>query len=153
MPEFNFKFTVKATLKQVRDFHSDTTALKRLTPPPTIVQLHDVEPLSYGEAVALIMRLEWIGSGIEIGRTHVEELFGNQLTFSFHDLDSFQLTPLIPILEEMNLPSPLDGLPDLIKMVLHETDTFYLDACPLCGHFSGTEFEWREDCASRPLGG
>ena len=40
MPVFDYSFTVPASLAAVRDFHRDTSALKRLTPPPTIVQLH-----------------------------------------------------------------------------------------------------------------
>jgi ligand-binding SRPBCC domain-containing protein len=48
MPVFEFKFRVLASLDAVRDFHRDTSALKRLTPPPTIVQLHEVEPLAEG---------------------------------------------------------------------------------------------------------
>ena len=48
MPVFDYKFTVQASLQAVRDFHGDTSALKRLTPPPTIVQLHDIEPLAEG---------------------------------------------------------------------------------------------------------
>ena len=48
MPVFDYRFRVHASLQAVRDFHRDTSALKRLTPPPTIVQLHDIEPLGEG---------------------------------------------------------------------------------------------------------
>jgi ligand-binding SRPBCC domain-containing protein len=48
MPTFDCRFTVQAPLKEVSDFHRDTRALKRLTPPPAFVQLHDVQPLSEG---------------------------------------------------------------------------------------------------------
>ena len=58
MPTFDYKFTVKASLRDVRDFHSDTSALKRLTPPPTIVQLRSVEPLGEGSVSEFTL---WVG--------------------------------------------------------------------------------------------
>lgn len=58
MPTFDFRFTVKATLEAVADFHHDTSALKRLTPPPTIVQLHDIEPLGEGSISRFTL---WVG--------------------------------------------------------------------------------------------
>ena len=48
MPVFDFSFTVDAPLSAVRDFHRDTSALKRLTPPPTFVRLISIEPLAEG---------------------------------------------------------------------------------------------------------
>ena len=48
MPVFDYSFTVDAPLEAVQDFHHDTSALKKLTPPPTIVQLHSIEPLGEG---------------------------------------------------------------------------------------------------------
>lgn len=48
MPLFNFSFTVDAPLQAVADFHSDTSALKKLTPPPMIVQIHGIEPMAEG---------------------------------------------------------------------------------------------------------
>jgi len=58
MPTFDFTFTVNAPLAAVSQFHHDTSALKRLTPPPTIVQLHDVEPLAEGSVSRFTL---WIG--------------------------------------------------------------------------------------------
>ena len=58
MPIFDYKFTVHASLEAVREFHSDTRALKRLTPPPAIVQLHDIEPLAEGSVSSFTL---WIG--------------------------------------------------------------------------------------------
>lgn len=58
MPVFDFSFEVDAPQKAVRDFHHDTRALKRLTPPPTIVQLHSVEPLAEGSTSIFTL---WIG--------------------------------------------------------------------------------------------
>ncbi len=58
MPTFDYKFTVHASLQAVRDFHRDTSALKRLTPPPTIVQLHDIEPLGEGSVSRFTL---WVG--------------------------------------------------------------------------------------------
>lgn len=48
MPTFDFSFTVDAPLAAVAAFHSDTSALKRLTPPPMIAQMHEIEPLAEG---------------------------------------------------------------------------------------------------------
>ena len=58
MPIFDYSFTVQAPLNDVRDFHRDTSALKRLTPPPTIVQLHDIEPLAEGSVSRFTL---WVG--------------------------------------------------------------------------------------------
>jgi ligand-binding SRPBCC domain-containing protein len=58
MPVFDFTFNVPATLEAVRSFHGDTSALKRLTPPPTIVQLHDIESLAEGSVSRFTL---WVG--------------------------------------------------------------------------------------------
>ena len=58
MPVFDYRFTVNASLQAVCDFHSDTSALKRLTPPPTIVQLHEIEPLAEGSVSRFTL---WVG--------------------------------------------------------------------------------------------
>jgi ligand-binding SRPBCC domain-containing protein len=58
MPVFDYRFTVNASLQAVRDFHADTSALKRLTPPPTIVQLHEIEPLGEGSVSRFTL---WVG--------------------------------------------------------------------------------------------
>lgn len=58
MPVFDYTFTVNAPVCAVRDFHHDTSALKRLTPPPTIVQLHSIEPLAEGSVSKFTL---WVG--------------------------------------------------------------------------------------------
>ena len=58
MPVFDFQFTVKAPIQAVRSLHNDTSTLKRLTPPPTFVQLHDVEPLAEGSSSRFTL---WVG--------------------------------------------------------------------------------------------
>jgi ligand-binding SRPBCC domain-containing protein len=58
MPVFDYRFTVDAPVEAVRDFHRDTSALKRLTPPPTMVQLHALEPLSEGSVSEFTL---WVG--------------------------------------------------------------------------------------------
>jgi len=58
MPVFDYAFTVDAPLEAVRDFHRDTSALKKLTPPPTIVQLHSIEPLGEGSVSRFTL---WVG--------------------------------------------------------------------------------------------
>lgn len=58
MPVFDYSFVVDAPLEAVRDFHRHTSALKRLTPPPTIVQLHSIEPLAEGSVSTFTL---WVG--------------------------------------------------------------------------------------------
>ena len=42
----------------VADFHNDTAALKKLTPPPMIVQIHDIEPMGEGSVSRFTL---WFG--------------------------------------------------------------------------------------------
>lgn len=58
MPSFDFQFTVHASLEDVCEFHHDTRVLKRLTPPPTVVQLHEVEPLANDSVSRFTL---WVG--------------------------------------------------------------------------------------------
>lgn len=58
MPTFDYSFTVDASLDAVRRFHADTSALSRLTPPPTIVQLQSIEPLAEGSVSKFTL---WFG--------------------------------------------------------------------------------------------
>ena len=58
MPVFDYQFTVNAPQSAVREFHHDTSALKKLTPPPTIVQLHSIEPLAEGSVSRFTL---WVG--------------------------------------------------------------------------------------------
>ena len=58
MPIFDYIFTVQAPLAVVRHFHRDTKTLKRLTPPPTVVQLHQIEPLAEGSVSKFTL---WVG--------------------------------------------------------------------------------------------
>ena len=58
MPTFEFRFRVPAPLSVVRRFHHDTSALKKLTPPPVFVQLHEIEPLSEGSVSRFTL---WMG--------------------------------------------------------------------------------------------
>jgi ligand-binding SRPBCC domain-containing protein len=55
---FDYAFAVRASLAAVADFHHDTHALKRLTPPPLFVQLHRVEPLAEGSVADFTL---WFG--------------------------------------------------------------------------------------------
>jgi ligand-binding SRPBCC domain-containing protein len=58
MAEFNYSFVVKAPLTQVAEFHHDARALKRLTPPPIITQIHLVEPLAENSVAEFTL---WFG--------------------------------------------------------------------------------------------
>ncbi|MCS6908067.1 MAG: hypothetical protein RML93_09335 [Anaerolineales bacterium] len=46
MNRFIHRFLVRAPLRDVAEFHRDTRALRRLTPPPLWVQFHHLEPLA-----------------------------------------------------------------------------------------------------------
>ena len=58
MPVFDYSFTVEAPLARVRDFHRDTSALRLLTPPPTLVRIHSVEPMAEGSVSRFTL---WVG--------------------------------------------------------------------------------------------
>ncbi|HSH03415.1 MAG TPA: cyclase [Anaerolineae bacterium] len=58
MPTFDYKFTVNAPLSAVANFHSDTRVLKRLTPPPLYMQIHQFDPLQEGAQAHFTM---WVG--------------------------------------------------------------------------------------------
>jgi ligand-binding SRPBCC domain-containing protein len=58
MPVFDYSFTVTAPLAAVNDFHHNTGALKKLTPPPMFVQLQEIEPLGEGSVSRFTL---WVG--------------------------------------------------------------------------------------------
>lgn len=58
MPTFATSFTVNAPLAEVAAFHDDTSALKKLNPPPILVQLHRVDPLGEGSVSEFTL---WMG--------------------------------------------------------------------------------------------
>jgi len=55
---FTNTFWVKAPIQAVAEFHSSTTVLKRLTPFPMFVQIHNLEPLGEGLFAEFTM---WFG--------------------------------------------------------------------------------------------
>ena len=58
MPVFDFTFEVPAPLHVVQAFHNSTSALKQLTPPPTLVRIHSVDPLAEGSISRFTL---WVG--------------------------------------------------------------------------------------------
>ncbi len=48
MRTFEHRFRVAAPIEAVANFHSDTRALRILTPPPMLVRFNEVEPLAEG---------------------------------------------------------------------------------------------------------
>jgi ligand-binding SRPBCC domain-containing protein len=75
MSVFDFKFTVKAPLEAIAEFHHSTQALRRLTPPPVIVQLHKVEPLAEGSLADFTMwfgplPLRWLARHSQVDAQH-----------------------------------------------------------------------------------
>lgn len=55
---FEHRFRVNTSLEAVSLFHHDTYALKKLTPPPVIAQIHSVEPLAEGSRSTFTL---WFG--------------------------------------------------------------------------------------------
>lgn len=94
---------------------------------------HDVDPSDYGDLVGL---LYWLNTPAYMGKPSVDGSWSTQ------EQEKFNLTAVKTILSGMELEPPLTHLSGLIATVTKKTDTFFLDACPLCGNFSGPEFDW-----------
>ena len=105
---------------------------------PMAIANHDIQPTDYGDLVALIY---WLAT---INPSPPNLVCGQapNLIWDRESKDEFRFMPILIYLEGMNLQPPLNYLPGLIRSVLHQTDTFFLDACPLCGGFSGPDFAW-----------
>jgi ligand-binding SRPBCC domain-containing protein len=58
MPDFQYAFTVDAPQSAVAKFHEDTSALRKLSPPPIFAQLHNIEPLAEGSVSEFTL---WFG--------------------------------------------------------------------------------------------
>ncbi|MBN2503098.1 MAG: hypothetical protein JXB38_20140 [Anaerolineales bacterium] len=58
MKTFTHRFRVNAPLEHIAAFHSDSRALKMLTPPPIFVAFHHLEPLGEGSLADFTM---WFG--------------------------------------------------------------------------------------------
>jgi ligand-binding SRPBCC domain-containing protein len=58
MQTFDYQFIVPAPVTAVRDFHHDPHILKKLSPPPIFVQVHDYEPLGEGSKAEFTL---WFG--------------------------------------------------------------------------------------------
>lgn len=58
MHTFDYTFTVNAPLEAVSQFHSRTDILKKLTPPPVFVQVHDFDAMQEGMIADFTM---WFG--------------------------------------------------------------------------------------------
>lgn len=58
MPIFETSFQVRAGLAEVAEFHRDTRALRRLTPPPMLAVMGRVEPLAEGSTAEFTL---WLG--------------------------------------------------------------------------------------------
>jgi ligand-binding SRPBCC domain-containing protein len=58
MQTFDYEFTVNAPRSAVSNFHHDTSILKKLTPPPIFIQIHQFDALADGSTAELTM---WFG--------------------------------------------------------------------------------------------
>lgn len=75
MKIFKNTFQVKAPIQAVADFHCSTTALKRLTPFPVVVQIHHLEPLGEGSITEFTMwfgpfPVRWTARHVNVDRLH-----------------------------------------------------------------------------------
>jgi ligand-binding SRPBCC domain-containing protein len=57
-PSFVSRFVVPASLEAVARFHADPKALTKLTPPPTLMRVHRMDPLGEGSVSEFTM---WVG--------------------------------------------------------------------------------------------
>ena len=129
------------TIDQWMDEWIDQTyhpLLNQIPVHPMAIANHDIQPTDYGDLVALIY---WLAT---INPSPPNLVCGQapNLIWDRESKDEFRFMPILIYLEGMNLQPPLTYLPGLIRSVLHQTDTFFLDACPLCGGFSGPDFAW-----------
>lgn len=58
MTVYEYSFEVDAPVSTVADFHSQTTILRVLTPPPLIIQVHSFGPMQEGMVARFTM---WLG--------------------------------------------------------------------------------------------
>lgn len=58
MKRFTYRTRIPAPIERVAAFHQDSRALKSLTPPPVVVQLHKVQPLDEGSVTDFSL---WFG--------------------------------------------------------------------------------------------
>jgi ligand-binding SRPBCC domain-containing protein len=58
MPTFQTSYSINAPLKEVAQFHRNSKAMKRLTPPPVFIQIHHAETLAEGSMSEFTM---WFG--------------------------------------------------------------------------------------------
>lgn len=73
---FDTKFEVKASLPEVAAFHKDTRALKKLTMPPILVQIHQVEPLQEGSMSSFTLWLGFVPIHWQARHSQVDALHG-----------------------------------------------------------------------------
>jgi ligand-binding SRPBCC domain-containing protein len=71
MPTFKNKFTVNAPLAAVAAFHSRTDILKKLTPPPLFVQVHNFGEMQEGMIAEFTMwfgpvPVRWIAKHVDV---------------------------------------------------------------------------------------
>lgn len=118
-----------------REYHP---LLSKISVHPQGFADHDVEPNNYGNLVAL---LYWLG-GVDDETPKFRCSETHNSIWSMDERNNFKLAQTAEILAGTELKAPLNHLSGLIKTVLHQTDTFFLDACPLCADFHGPNFDW-----------
>lgn len=75
MKTFTNTFKVKSPIEAVAEFHSSTTALKKLTPFPVFVQIHQLEPLGEGSMAEFTMwfgpfPVRWVAQHVQFDAMH-----------------------------------------------------------------------------------
>lgn len=88
----------------------------------------ETSPDDHPGVIELLMRLTSVRGNSLAAQTHKQILHLIYPEWEWNNLlDTFSLSPLIPTLEQMRLLPPFHHLPSLVKVVTHETDTFFLD--------------------------
>jgi ligand-binding SRPBCC domain-containing protein len=75
MKPFRHRFRVRAPLGRVAEFHHDSSVLKLLTPPPLVLQFHELQPLGEGSISdftmwAGLLPIRWVATHSEVDLLH-----------------------------------------------------------------------------------
>ncbi len=85
-------------------------------------------PESMIEPKALLARLNRVGGHSASACKHKQVLLCQYPDWVWGELlDTFKLSPVIEVLDQMILPPPFEKLPALVKYMSHETGTYFLD--------------------------
>lgn len=95
MATFHYTFTVDAPLTAVADFHSRTDILRKLTPPPIIVQVHDFGEMAEGMMADFTLwfgpyPVRWLAEHIDVSPNGFTDVQREGLMAEWSHTHSFQ---------------------------------------------------------------